>query len=177
MKISVSSIRLVLAIMAVIATMATAASAQQLIGTYTIDYYYNAVGCMDGFPNSPPSNPFYCTYIPPGPVVIPASPGPYRATVSVAPGLTFYSAGVIWNGDANSGSSMLLPTTPGASVDFNHTGADIVFYYWDWYPWDNSPSWGEQIQLYRENTPEPGTLMMFGTGLLALVGAFRRKLF
>ena len=119
-------------------------------------------------------NPFYCSYIPPGPIVIPAALGLYRLTV-----IGGNTAGTIWNGDANGGSHIFMPANVGDSLDFDHTGADIVLYYWDWYPWDNNPANTMTVDLYSENTtatPEPSTVGLLGTGLLSIAGFLRRKL-
>ncbi len=144
---------LALIALTVAATVVTVASAQDLIGTYTIDYYHNAGGCINGNPNvdvPTAGNPFYCSYIPPGPLVIPADPGRYRVTV-VGFGPVAYS-GAIWNGDASGGSHIYMPATLGGSLDFDHTGADMVFYYWDWYPYDNSPAYSVTFQLFSLNS-------------------------
>jgi PEP-CTERM motif len=146
----------------------------KLIGTYTIDYYHNAGGCINGFPNvdvPTAGNPFYCSYVPPGPVAIPAAPGLYTVKV-----VDVTQSGAIWNGDANGGSHIYMPTTLGGTLDFEHTGPDIVFYYWDWYPWDNDPSAHVTVDLYSHSTPEPSTAGLLGAGLLSIAGFLRRKL-
>jgi hypothetical protein len=177
MRIFARNIFLAFIALATIATASGDVSAQQLVGTYTIDYYHNAGGCINGFPNvdvPTAGNPFYCNYIPPGPVVIPAAPGLYRVQV-----VDVTQSGAIWDGDANGGSHIYMPTTLGGTLDFEHTGADIVFYYWDWYPWDNDPAAFVTVDLYSENmtaTPEPSTVGLLGAGILSIAGLVRRKL-
>jgi len=49
------------------------AHAQQFIGAYTVYYRFNAGGCYGG------GDPYFCSYIPPGPIHIDAAPGRYRS--------------------------------------------------------------------------------------------------
>ena len=55
-----------------------------------------------------------------------------------------------------------------------HTGEfpGVSFYV----PVNGTESWqGENAQTFMGSTPEPGTLVMFGSGLLGLAGIARRK--
>src|ERR1039458_7044522 len=71
--------RLAAALIFVAATVSVA-SAQQLIGTYTVNYRYNAAGCNAAGNFGPTQgNPYFCPGpFAPGPIFLSEPPGQYR---------------------------------------------------------------------------------------------------
>jgi hypothetical protein len=110
----------------------SSAQAQQLIGTYTVNYQFNAGGCYGG------GDPYFCSYIAPGPIHINAVPGRYRVQVVYVNNAASGGGGLaVWDGDATGG---IQYSTGGATLDFDHKFGQITLYYNDWYPYDNDPT-------------------------------------
>jgi hypothetical protein len=117
------------------------------LGNYGVSYFYQAAG-RNGDPN-----PYYNVQVSPGPYYIDASPGKYYV-VTTGNG-AHPAGGSLWSGDASSGTHYGLDVTPGSRVDFTHTHGQIVLYAWDWYPWDNDPTWVTYFDLYKvSDTPD-----------------------
>lgn len=122
----------------------TTAETAELIGSYTLSYYYNAAGCSNVEPN-----PYQCVQVTPGPVRVPAAiatPGRYRVTATRW-GSEPVGGIRIWSGDATAGT-MYAPVENG-NLDFDHGSGEISLYFWDWVPWDNNPNAGWILTLYR----------------------------
>ena len=150
-----------------------------VIGTYDVNYRFNAGGCIDGYPNNvtPSSgNPYYCSTIPPGPVFIPAAPGTYEI-LTLALGTAGPTAFSIWDGDANNGTRTVTTGLDiGDTFLFEHTSsAPIVFYYWDWFSADNPSNISIQVQLSTAPVPEPGSALLLIPGILAIAYRLRRR--
>lgn len=112
----------------------------ELVGVFTINYRYNSGGCSWGHPN-----PYYCTYVAPGPVHLSAAPGRYRIVFLDAPGANEPGSDA-WSGDASTGTFIELDKR---GATFNHTSGDITLFYNDWYPWDNDTNIETAMALYR----------------------------
>jgi hypothetical protein len=125
------------------------ASAQaQLIGTYTVSYLYNAGGCDGTNPN-----PYYCSYIAPGPIHIPAPSGRYRVVRTQVLNPDDAGGVRVWDGDATGGTQY----NPGPGpVEFLHNFGEITLYYNDWYPFDNSPAIASVIEVYSISQCDDG---------------------
>jgi len=118
----------------------------QLIGTFTVNYAYNVGGCI-GDPN-----PYYCTYVAPGPIHIPAAPGRYRAVRTQILNPSDDAGGVkVWDGDSSGGVQYNPASGP---VEFDHQLGEITLYYHDWYPFDNNPSIGSVVEIYSLDGPK-----------------------
>jgi pimeloyl-ACP methyl ester carboxylesterase len=123
---------------------ATFSQTISLIGTFNVNYRYNAAGCS----NDP--NPYFCvgSGYGPGPYYIDAAPGRYKVK-----NISFGSLGPnsphIWTGDRNGGVHLNTPSVVGGSVEFDHTHGQIVLYYWDWYAGDNDPNLSTVVELSR----------------------------
>ncbi|MCX6629611.1 MAG: choice-of-anchor D domain-containing protein, partial [Candidatus Solibacter sp.] len=113
--------------------------AQQLLGTYTVNYRWNTGGCSFSDPN-----PYHCAGSP-GPIYVTAAPGKYKAVVTRL-GPNPNGLARMWDGDSSNGTVYELPQ--GANVSFDHTFGQIVLYYWDWVPEDNPPDVWTEVQLY-----------------------------
>lgn len=167
--------------LAILAAMATSASANELIGTYTIDYLYNAAGCIDGYPNNvtPSSgNPYFCSYESPGPIVIDATPGDYEVvTVGLSP--VCCGSPNVWAGNASGGVRYPIESVLNSTVNFDLISGQIVLYAWDWYPFDNNPSISTTVALYStaSATPEPSSFVLLETaiGLMAALLWLKRR--
>lgn len=148
-----------------------------VIGTYEVNYRDNAAGCIDGFPDNPSGgNPYSCNYIGSGPIFLNEAPGIYTLRI-----LSYGSAGpswmYIWIGDQSAGEHIRVPQMEVGSVfSFANTANKIAFYYWDWYPFDNTPTLSVRFELSDASspTPEPATLFLLGPGLLWVVALNRR---
>ena len=118
-------------------------AADTLIGTFDVNYRYNAAGCApSGGPND--GNPYFCpSGIPPGPHFIDAAPGQYKLVVDAGQGCG------VWNGDASSGTVSGTGHAPGEIVYLDHQFGQIVLFYWDWYVLDNDPSIQTTISLFQ----------------------------
>ena len=130
-----------------------------LIGTYDVNYRYNAGACPPSGPTSDPTigNPYYCegTAYGPGPIKVNAAPGRYRV-VTKGFGPNCACTCPIWSGDASSGLRYQSAAAIDGFIEFDHTFGQIVFYYWDWFAGDNSPGQSTRVELYRmEATPPP----------------------
>lgn len=118
-----------------------APTADGLIGIFNVYSLYNASGCTPTLPN-----PFQCNYLS-GPVLVDPAitpPGTYRVEI-LQP---LDPANVVggfheWDGDSASG----IQNDPG--VEFHHGSGNMYLYAHDWYPWENPPSAGWQIGVYR----------------------------
>jgi hypothetical protein len=122
------------------------ANAQQLIGTFNVNYLTNTAGCG---PTSP--NPYFCIDpLGPGPYFINVPPGRYEV-VTVSSNLQGGNP-VVWDGNASSGVSAPLSYVPGSVVMLNHTFGQIVLFQFDWYPYDNDPNHWIIVSLYQLNT-------------------------
>ncbi|MDP1861776.1 MAG: hypothetical protein Q8K82_24130 [Gemmatimonadaceae bacterium] len=114
-----------------------------VIGTYNLNYYNNAGGCI----SSP--NPYFCVYVAPGPQRIPVPRGCYE--VKVLSGLGLPGNAAVWTGSSASGRHFgLNPVTP--KVRFSHRSGEISIYHYDWYPWDNDPAAVWKFELARIGT-------------------------
>jgi hypothetical protein len=126
------------------------ARADELIGTYSINYRFSTAGCMDGLPNA--YNPYLCpTQLPPGPFFITGQPaGRYRLVITGL-GPNGGAGGWVWLGDASSGTYFPIndPIIVGNTTEFFHKGGTIVLYIHDWVPWDNDPLGWTDVALYR----------------------------
>ncbi len=157
-------------------TSGVCAGAQSLIGTYDINYRYNAAGNPpNGSSND--GNPYF--NIQPygtGPYFIDVAPGDYRVVVA-GYGTVGPSVADIWSGSANGGTHLHTPSPGGIgdSIDFTHASGQIALYYWDWFAGDNDPNISTTVKLFRlvpTVVPEPGTFALlmgtsvFGAGLL-----------
>lgn len=90
------------------------------------------------------------TFVPPGGVGVPPSPG--GGIVLATNGAVYFSmatGALLWTGDPFSPSFL-----PGHYDNFNQTGSDL------------------QIEVL---TPEPSSVVLLGTGMVAVAGAIRRK--
>jgi hypothetical protein len=126
-------------------------SGWELVGTYNINYRYNAAGA----PSTPGGayNPWYANYIPPGPYFINPSLTPlghYKVVITTISGSGGNPA--IWDGDSQGGTLTSINTANGVgyTLEFDHTTGQIVLYAIDWYPWDNSEQSWSNIQLWRQ---------------------------
>jgi hypothetical protein len=127
------------------------ASAQQLIGTYTVNYRYNAAGCNGGGDFGPTEgNPYFCPGpFAPGPIFVSAPPGQYRIVD------TTVSHMAVWVGN-QAGGTRIEPG--GGTVDLTvTTGQQIVLYYWDWYVYDNPDTDFTVVELYSLPGPAAPT--------------------
>ncbi len=115
-------------------------AADELLGTYNLNYRYNAAGCNNSAGPPTAGNPYYCNYIAPGPYFINAPPGEYRVEVVEASG---GGGAAVFSGDSSGGTKFIAPVT------FYHSSGQIVLYWHDWYPWDNSDTIYEILALYR----------------------------
>ncbi len=146
-------------------------AAPVLIGTYTVNYLYNAAGCFTNGDFSPTQgNPYFCpSGFPPGPIFIDAPLGQYQIVD------TTLSHMAVWSGDQVSGTRY---EPSGGTVDFALTHGQIVLYYWDWFVADNSPNDFTTVQLYRldsvNSVPEPSTFILTATALLGIGLGVRR---
>jgi len=131
--------------LSLILTTASVARADQLIGTYQVNYRFNAVGCV---------NPHVCG---PGAIhVTGLAPGRYRVvrTSVMNPGDDAGGA-VMWVGTASAGTSYALSQGPFV-IDLQ-PGQTISFFYIDPFPDDNSPGIGSVIELYALSDIPPPT--------------------
>jgi hypothetical protein len=115
------------------------------VGSYSINYLYNAAGCC---PSGQPSdgNPYQCVYE--SPIRFPAVAGTYVIDIT-AIGPDGAANADVWSGDATTGTRTSIPGTPGESVSFTHAAGEISLYAWDWYPWDNPSTMSTQVDVYR----------------------------
>lgn len=157
-----------------ISTAPLSADTLTLIGSYNVNYRYNAAGCYSGGDFSPTQgNPYFCPGpFPPGPIFLDVAMGDYEAVA------TNPTSVAIWNGDAT-GGIRYEPFGGGGTgtVDFTNTSGHIVLYYWDWYVDDNPDTTFSLIDLYRVQptpVPEPSALILLLTTLLS-VGFVTRK--
>jgi hypothetical protein len=145
-----------------------------LIGTYDVNYRYNAAGCYTYGDFSPTQgNPYYCPGpFPPGPIFLDVAVGEYEAIAAIPTSVA------IWNGDAT-GGIRYEPFGPGGNgiVDFTNTSGHIVLYYWDWYVYDNPDTTFSFVDLYRVQpaVPEPSALILLLTTLLAVAFVTRMR--
>ena len=116
--------------------------AQTLIGTYSVNYRYNASGCYPNGDFSPSSgNPFFCPGpFAPGPIFITVPPGRYRIADSTPSGVA------VWVGDEVSGTRY---NPIGGTIDVTLTRGKIVLYYWDWYVYDNPDTISTTVSVYK----------------------------
>ena len=114
---------------------------ERCIGTYTVNYRYNAAGSYtdQSHPDYTQANPYRGNSIAPGPIFINAAPGRYRIVTETASGCS------VWSGDAASGR--WYSSHP--SVEFDHAFGQIALYYWDWFSGDNDPSVQSTISVYE----------------------------
>lgn len=117
----------------------------EYIGTYTVNYRYNAGGQYTSMSNPDYSllNPYYGTFISPGPIFINANPGRYQLVVVSGTGCC------AWSGDATGGTFLAAGKNQGDIVELDHLYGQIALYFWDWYPWDNDPNNQTTISVYR----------------------------
>ena len=123
--------------------------AQQLLGTYTVNYRWNTGGCSFS-----DTNPYHCAGSP-GPIYVTSAPGKYKAVVTRL-GPNPNGLARMWDGDSSKGTVYELPQ--GANVSFDHTFGQIVLYYWDWAPEDNPTDVWTEVQLYRVGSLAPPTI-------------------
>jgi len=128
-----------------------------LIGTFTVNYRYNAAGqAVDqSNPDYTKANPCFGNTIPPGPIFVPntTAPGQYKLVVVSGAGCA------VWDGDCSSGTFFVTGHNPGEEVTINHTFGQIVLYYWDWIAGDNDPSIQTTVSVYQvHNLCQPGTV-------------------
>uniref|UniRef100_Q01PZ0 Uncharacterized protein n=1 Tax=Solibacter usitatus (strain Ellin6076) TaxID=234267 RepID=Q01PZ0_SOLUE len=139
----------------------------ELLGTYTIDAYFNAGGCISDVGGGY-RNPYYCDGPAPGPIFLNEPAGQYIIVVSAVgpagPGNAF-----VWDGDAFGGIPIsLFPRTVGSSFTTDHTFGDLVLYDHDWYAYDNNPDEWTQVQLFSAPEVNPGWLLVSGLILIRL---------
>ena len=134
-----------------------ASGAQTPLGTYNVNYLYNAAGCFPGNSFGPTrGNPYFCpSGIAPGPIFIDAAPGRYRV-VATRP-----SSVAVWDGDAQSGRRYSpFADDSNGTVEFTHTHGQIVLYFWDWYVADNDPSIYSIVQLFAGGCADDPTVQL-----------------
>lgn len=139
-----------------------------LIGTYNVNYRFNAAGCFSNGDFGPTQgNPYFCpSPFPPGPIFIDAPPGEYQIVD------TTVSHMAIWSGDQVSGTRY---EPGGGTVNFALTHGQIVLYYWDWFVSDNSPDDFTIVEVYSlDSVPEPSTFICTTTAFLAMGILVRR---
>jgi Concanavalin A-like lectin/glucanases superfamily/Immunoglobulin domain len=120
------------------------ASSDRKIGTYNVNYRYNAAGRYtdQSHPDFTQANPYYGNTIPPGPIFINAEPGHYKIITEGGTGCS------IWSGDASGGT--WYSSYP--SVEFDHTFGQIALYFWDWVAGDNDPAVVTTVSVYQTLT-------------------------
>jgi len=136
-----------------------------LIGAYNINYRYNAAGTLPAdwpHPTSADGNPYNALG---GAIVVNAAPGDYHVVITEENDLR---SAQLWSGDASSGFRTSLELPVGSVVDVTHTFGQLVFYAWDWYPYDNPTDSYIVVDLYREQqdhlavTTQPPTTVVVG---------------
>jgi hypothetical protein len=79
------------------------------------------------------------------------------------------------------GQSYIVPGSSIQGLDgfvYNNNGGDFNALFTNSWSGPLTPDWAVNVHFTGgSNVPEPGTLMMLGTGLLGGIGALRRKLF
>jgi len=80
----------------------------------------------------------------------------------------------------SSGQTYIVPgldTIPGGNFVYYNNGGDFnALFNSAWDATGLKPDWAVDLEFAPSSTPEPGTLVLLGTGLLGGLGAIRRKL-
>jgi hypothetical protein len=106
---------------------------------------------VDGVPTQESTEQDVITFVPPGGVAVPPSPG--GGIVLATNGAVYFgmaTGALLWTGDPFSPTFL-----PGHYDNFNQPGSDL------------------QIEVL---TPEPSSVVLLGTGMVAVAGPIRRKL-
>jgi len=144
---------LCLALVGMLISKLTTAQADTLIGTFTVNYRYNAAGqaVNQSNPDYTKANPCFGNTIPPGPIFVPntTTPGQYRL-------VTVSGAGCgVWSGDCTGGTFWATGHGPGEEVTVSGTFGQLVLYYWDWIASDNDPGVQTTIEVYKVSQNRP----------------------
>ena len=124
--------------------LAVPANAGTTIGTYSINYRFNAGGC--NLP-SHDANPYYCQNGPgPGPIVLTVVPGVYEIqTIAIGGG---GANPRVWVGAQAGGRGIVLSNTVGVAIYVSvASGDNLVLYQHDWYAWDNPDTVWTQVRV------------------------------
>jgi hypothetical protein len=166
-------------------------SANTLVGSFAVDYRYNAAGCQDSQPNA--YNPYQCpSQILPGTIFFDNLPAGTYELVTTGLGPLGSPGAVIWTGDpssatlSNTGYTWIFAnsTSVGDTTTFTTTATEsFAFFSHDWYPFDNDPGFSTTFSLYQDSqsassAPEPNTRAFFlaAFGIVAIVSCARAKL-